>query len=128
MFTQMQNAAQQAGADMSTNRDALIPMQAYLHAAQREAERLGVALDANTQMMIDQSQELGIWQEEGPTATELMLQGVNSMVDAVNRLINALIAFHDRPLGSKPFVVTRNATLRTGAMTAREWLPPLVPS
>lgn len=67
----------------SAQRLALGQMQDYLHRAAEQAELLGIPLDENTQHMIDQSKELGIWQEVGEDA-------MSTLIDAVNRLVDAL--------------------------------------
>ena len=94
MYTRMQ--AQVAAVGGST-RDALLPMQAYLHEAQRRAEDLGVPLDENTQMLIDQSKELGIWSDAGKSATQKLLDGVNGIIAAIDRLAAALLGMPEAP-------------------------------
>jgi hypothetical protein len=73
-----------------TTRDALLPMQDYLHKAQRAAEELGIPLDENTQMLIDQSKELGIWKEAGKTATDKMVDGFERLINKLDEFINRL--------------------------------------
>lgn len=70
--------------------DALLPMQDYLREAEKQAKLLGIPLDENTQRMIDQSKELGIWKETGPTATEAVTGAVNELVKAVKELIHQM--------------------------------------
>ena len=68
--------------------DALMPMQQYLQEATAQAELLGLPLDANTQLLIDQSKELGIWKEKGKSANDLLIEGIN----ALNETMSALLA------------------------------------
>ncbi|HEX8030270.1 MAG TPA: hypothetical protein VF491_17470 [Vicinamibacterales bacterium] len=88
MYSRLQAEAAAVG---GTTKDALLPMQDYLHQAQKAAEELGVPLDANTQMLIDQSKELGIWKDAGKSATDKLLDGMQSLVDKVQELINKLL-------------------------------------
>jgi TP901 family phage tail tape measure protein len=88
MYLRLQASVAAAG---GTTRDALLPMQQYLHEAEAAAKRLGIPLDENTQMLIDQSKELGLWQEQGQDATSKLLEGMNSLVGAVNGLVNSLM-------------------------------------
>lgn len=87
MFVQLQAQAAALG---GTSKDALIPMQGWLHEAAKEAELLGVPLDANTQMLIDQSKELGIWKESGKSATDKLVDGMTKLVDKVGELVDRL--------------------------------------
>ncbi len=87
LYTRLQAAAAAAG---GTTKDALGPMQAYLHQAAIEAKALGVPLDENTQMLIDQSKELGIWKEAGKSAMGLVTDAVMSLVDKVAELVAQL--------------------------------------
>jgi TP901 family phage tail tape measure protein len=89
MYQRLQSEAFALG---GTTADALLPMQDYLHEAEEQARLLGIPLDANTQMLIDQSKELGIWKDRGKSANELMLDGINALVDAMNRFIGAIDA------------------------------------
>jgi len=65
-------------------------MQEWLHAAEAEAKRLQIPLDANTQLMIDQSRELGLWVELGPTPTEMLIEGMTELVRQVGLLLEGL--------------------------------------
>jgi hypothetical protein len=67
-------------------REALIPMQGWLHQAVIEAEKLGVPLDENTQLMVDQSKELGIWHDKADPARDM----TERLAAAVERLVNWL--------------------------------------
>jgi hypothetical protein len=71
-------------------RMALIPMQGYLQQAAQQAERLGIPLDANTQLLIDQSRQLGLWEEAGESANDIMLGGFRDVAAAVRELKNFL--------------------------------------
>ncbi len=74
-----------------TTRDALIPMQGYLQRVEKAARDLGITLDENTLMMIEQSKELGIWQALGPSATEVFQSSVEALTEVIDRLIDALL-------------------------------------
>jgi polyhydroxyalkanoate synthesis regulator phasin len=84
MYTKLQAAVVEHG---GAAQDALMPMQEYLHAAEEQAIKLGVPLDANTQMLIDQSKELGVWKEKGKTANEQLLEGINKLNDTMSALV-----------------------------------------
>lgn len=87
MYVQLQAETAKFG---GTTRDALIPMQTYLHQAEIEAKNLGVPLDANTQMLVDQSKELGIWKETGKSAADKLTDAMGALVDKVSALIDQL--------------------------------------
>lgn len=93
MYTKLQAQVAAVG---GTTRDALLPMQHYLHEAQREAEALGIPLDENTQRLIDQSKELGIWKEEAKSSTQKMLDALNHIADALDRVINKILGIPDK--------------------------------
>lgn len=92
MFRRIQGEVAQLGGDQ---RAALMPMQDYLHEAEKRAKDLGVALDPVTAEMIAQSKELGIWQDKGPTVFEEMRNGINDMVEAIKALIRQLKGIPD---------------------------------
>jgi hypothetical protein len=73
-----------------TTVDALLPMQDYLHKAEEAARQLGIPLDENTQMLIDQSKELGIWKETGKTANEKMLEGIGALIAKMDEFITRI--------------------------------------
>ena len=87
LYSRLQGAVAAAG---GTTRDALLPMQDYLRKAELAAKDLGIPLDDNTQMLIDQSKELGIWKDAGKSATDKMLDGLNRMIDRMDVLISRL--------------------------------------
>jgi hypothetical protein len=91
-YSQLQ---QQVAAVGGSTKDALIPMQAFLHDAANEAEKLGIPLDDNTQLLIDQSKELGIWKDVGKDAT----QALNDSTAALNATMQQLIASLNGPGG-----------------------------
>lgn len=66
-----------------TTEDALSQMQTFLQQAAIEAKNLGVPLDDNTQRLIDQSKELGLWQETGKTANEELVDAFNGVGDSM---------------------------------------------
>lgn len=91
MYTRLQGeSAKYGGTQEEVIRNALIPMQKYLHEAQKQAELLGIPLDANTQMLIDQSKELGIWKEEGPTGFQLVTDAIMEMTEELRNFISIL--------------------------------------
>jgi X-X-X-Leu-X-X-Gly heptad repeat protein len=65
-------------------------MQDWLRKAADEATLLGIPLDDNTQSLIDQSKELGIWKKEGQDATSKLTTGMQTLVDKVGELIDKL--------------------------------------
>lgn len=87
MYTRLQGQVASVG---GTTKDALVPMQSYLHEAADEAKALGVPLDANTQMLIDQSKDLGVWKDAGKSATDILTASMTSLVDKVKELIDKL--------------------------------------
>jgi TP901 family phage tail tape measure protein len=84
MYTKLQAAVAEHG---GAARDALMPMQDYLHQAELQARNLGVPLDANTQMLIDQSKELGLWKDAGKTANEMLLDGIKELNSTMSQLV-----------------------------------------
>ena len=108
MFTRIQAAAAAAGADMSTNAEALLPMQEYLREAARQATLLGIPLDANTQMLIDQSKELGIWKDSGEKAADPLIAGLGEVVTSLKDIANALRGIP--PVVNTRINVERNTT------------------
>jgi hypothetical protein len=86
-YTRLQAQVAEVG---GTTKDALLPMQDYLHQAVIEAKALGIPLDDNTQMLIDQSKELGIWKDAGKSATDVMTDAMTKLVDKVGELIDQL--------------------------------------
>ena len=96
MYERLQ--AQVAGLGGGTE-DALTLMQDYLHKAEKSAKDLGVPLDANTQMLIDQSKELGIWQEAGKTATDILIDQMNELVDKIGDLVDAILGIPNINVG-----------------------------
>lgn len=88
MYQRLQGEVGNLGGD---TRDALIPMQGYLQEAALQARLLGIPLDANTQMLIDQSNQLGIWQEKGQTAQEVLIEGMGKLVEKVSALIDQFL-------------------------------------
>jgi hypothetical protein len=94
----------QVAAVGGTTKDALIPMQAYLHDAAYKADQLGIPLDDNTQLLIDQSKELGIWRDTGQDATKALNDSANELNNTMKSLIDSLTgpggltdAFHGIP-------------------------------
>jgi hypothetical protein len=87
LYQRLQAAASAAG---GTTRDALGPMQDFLHDAAEQAELLNIPLDEGTQMLIDQSRELGIWKERGQSAQEKLISGMGALVDKVGELVDRL--------------------------------------
>lgn len=98
MHTRLQ--AEFAGTEEGS-RLALLPMQDYLHQAQIQATELGLPLDANTQMLIDQSVELGIWKEQGASAQDRLIAGMDALVVKVSALVDQLLGVSDA-IGSIP--------------------------
>ena len=86
-YTRIQNEVAKVG---GSTRDALLPMQDYLHAAAKAAKALNLPLDEHTQMMIQQSEDLGIWKDEGPTAAEAMQAATEKLTTAIENLTKML--------------------------------------
>ncbi len=85
------SAAAIANGDLGDQtRNALIPMQGYLHEAAEQAALLNIPLDATTQMLIDQSQELGIWKDKGKSAQDLLIDGMNRLVTTLDKVIEKI--------------------------------------
>ncbi|MEP7307643.1 MAG: hypothetical protein ABJA98_19240 [Acidobacteriota bacterium] len=87
MYSRLQAQVAAVG---GTTKDALIPMQGFLHDAMTEATNLGVPLDDNTQRLIDQSTELGIWKDTGKSASEILDLSMKAVVDRIGQLIDKL--------------------------------------
>jgi len=87
MFTRIQGEVAAMG---GSQKDALIPMQKYLQEAAAAAEELGIPLDANTQMLIDQSKELGIWRDKGKDPMQEMVDVTKEMRDAIKEMVDAI--------------------------------------
>jgi len=92
MYKRLLDEAQKHGGGA---RDALLPMQEYLHNAQKAAEELGIPLDENTLLLIAQSKELGIWKEKGKSATDKMIDAMETLAKKVERLVNVLLGIPD---------------------------------
>jgi TP901 family phage tail tape measure protein len=96
MYTRIQGEVAKVG---GSTKDALLPMQDYLHQAEEAAKKLGVPLDENTQRMIDQSKELGIWREAAKSTAEKQLEATEKMTIAMDGLVKKLDEFINRLLG-----------------------------
>lgn len=98
MYAQLQDAAFQAG---GTTKDALLPMQDYLHDAEAAAIKLNKPLDDLTQEMINQSKDLGIWQDQvKPPAT--VQDAIDKLVASVQALIDKLNGIPSNPYPTPP--------------------------
>lgn len=73
-----------------TGKDALLQMQDYLHNAEAAAKQLGIPLDANTLLLINQSKELGVWKDEGKSDVQTLTDAMKSLVDEVRKLVEHL--------------------------------------
>lgn len=87
MYTRLQGEVAKVG---GSTKDALIPMQKYLHDAADEAEKLGIPLDDNDQMLIAQSKDLGIWKDKGKDATQQLTDGVLTLNDTMKQFLDYL--------------------------------------
>lgn len=83
-------AAEKSGDMGDHTREALLPMQDWLHRAEEQAKLLGVPLDANVQLMIDQSQQLGIWKEIGPSAMDKMTTATETLAEVMQKVLDRL--------------------------------------
>ena len=70
-------------------REALLPMQKWLHQAVKEAELLGTPLDDATQAMVDQSKELGLWKDENKSAMDRVADAIEYIAKAFGYLPEA---------------------------------------
>lgn len=100
MYTRLQDAVSKAG---GTTKDALEPMQEYLHAAEDASKKLNIPLDDMTQNMINQSRDAGIWHDR--------IKPPQSVTDAIQTLVNAVQDLIDKLSGLPPRVRdAQNAT------------------
>jgi hypothetical protein len=90
MYARLQGEVGALGGD---SRDALLPMQDFLRQAAIQAELLGIPLDDNTQRLIDQSRELGLWKEQGVSAQDKLIAGMQTMVEKVDQLLTKMLGF-----------------------------------
>lgn len=84
MYVRMQSVVASFG---GSTKDALEPMQGYLHAAQEAAEKLHIPLDETTRMMIEQSKQEGIWEEKGKKAADPMINSLGHLDAVIQDLI-----------------------------------------
>jgi len=87
MYTRIQGEVAAMG---GSTRDALLPMQQYLQEAAAQAKLLGVPLDENTQMLIDQSREAGIWKEKTVGPMEQIRDAAIEIRDAIREMVAAM--------------------------------------
>lgn len=92
MYTKLQGEVSKLG---GATADALGPMQEFLHDAEERAKDLGIPLDENLQLLIDQSKELGIWKDKGKSATDRMVEGIEKMVDRMDKFLASLLKIPD---------------------------------
>jgi TP901 family phage tail tape measure protein len=91
MYTRLQaESAKYGGTAEEMTRRALLPMQDYLHEAAEQAKLLQVPLDENTQMLIDQSQALGIWKEKGKSDTQQMIDVMRELTGELKEFLSTL--------------------------------------
>jgi len=84
MYQNLYNASVNAGGGA---KEALIPMQTWLHAASDEATKLGLHLDDGTQSLIDQSKDLGIWRDDVGKA----VSPIDTLISRIGDLIDTLL-------------------------------------
>lgn len=104
------SAAALASGDLGDQtRNALLPMQAYLQQAATQAGLLGIPLDANTERLIAQSKELGIWREKGKDANDKLIEGMSAIVakldDVLTRLLGVGSSLTNMPDGHATLTV-----------------------
>jgi hypothetical protein len=83
MFTRLQGEAARFGGGQ---KEALAPMQGYLREAVRQAQALGVPLDENLQIFVDQSKELGLWKDNADEGPKTMQEAITDLVDVMKEL------------------------------------------
>jgi hypothetical protein len=117
MYTRLQGEVAALG---GTTTDALLPMQGYLHEAEAQAKLLGIPLDENTQMLIDQSKELGIWKQAGESANDKLINGMTllnttmtNLITTINGISGGLNAI-PRTVTSDVFVTTYYSSVDNG--------------
>lgn len=92
MYERLKQKAIESGASQEeAQRIALLSMQQYLHAAMEAAEKLGIPIDENTQALIDQSQQMGIWSDEGQVSIDEIFKGMKELISAIKELIDLQI-------------------------------------
>ncbi len=87
LYVKTQAATAAAGGNTA---DALVGMQQWLHQARDFAARNQIELDERTQMLIGQSQDLGVWTEAIASETELLTQSMQELIKSNTDLIDAL--------------------------------------
>lgn len=112
MYTRLQGEVARLG---GSTKDALLPMQAYLHNAENEAKLLKIPLDANTADMIEQSKQLGIWKDQGKSPTELLTEGMNNIVTELDKIVTRMDTIIKKTIPDKTYTVT--AVLKTDDQT-----------
>lgn len=103
MYSRIQGEVAAMG---GSTKDALMLMQDYLHRAEKAAFDLKVPLDDNTQILIDQSKELGIWKDTGETAAEKNEKAQERVYTAMERVALMLERIANFIVPDKTFTVT----------------------
>lgn len=87
LYTQTQGATAAAG---GSTINALLPFQQTLHVLDDWAKKNGLELDERTQQMIDQSRELGIWNDDFKSDSEKTRESIAELVKSNYDLAVAL--------------------------------------
>jgi len=87
LYEQTQAATAAAG---GSTINALLPFQQTLHQLEEWAKKNGLALDAETQQKIDQSKELGIWNDDFKSDSEKTRESIEKLIASNERLAAAL--------------------------------------
>lgn len=87
VYAQTQGATANAG---GSTINALAPFQQTLHQMEDWAKKNGQELDARTRQMIDQSKELGIWNDDFKTDAEKTRESTKELIQSNENLIEAL--------------------------------------
>ncbi len=120
MYTRIQGEVAKVG---GSSRDALLPMQDYLHAAEAAAKAANIPLDQMTLNMIKDSKEAGIWQEAKKSAIDLQTEAMTTLIAKIDTLINRLLGIPD----VTTTVTTNHVDTYTGTPPGL-WSPnPLIP-
>lgn len=94
MYTKLQG---QVAAIGGGTKEALLPMQAYLHQAEQAAKDLNVPLDDQTAILIAQSKELGIWKDAGKTAADKQIEMFEKLTKSLEDLVAQLAVLTGLP-------------------------------
>lgn len=121
MYTRLQAEAEKLGKTGAEGTEAALrPMQQYLQLAAAQAKELGIPLDENTQELIRQSQELGIWRDAGLSASEKQTVALETLNSTMEKFASSISGIFDRAAGN-PFAEWALPGGLAGAMGSGEF-------